>query len=86
LGKIPGLNKLIKVNPEIVKNFQEANIAPTLGQVSDSGIIGRSEAALERLPGSAGQLQKIKEQTINQVREGIRKTIDARTSHRTRRR
>jgi hypothetical protein len=71
------LQKLIKPNIEAKQAFQEARINPTLGQISDRGIIGRTEAALERIPGAAGQFQKAKEQTINQIKEGIRKTIDA---------
>lgn len=69
------LQKVTKVNPETVQTFKEANIAPTLGQASDSGIIQRGEAALERLPGAAGQLQKAKETTLNQIKQGIQNII-----------
>lgn len=69
------LQEILKVKPEIASTFKETGISPTLGQVSESGLIQRGEAALERLPGAAGQLQKLKEQTIGQIKEGIRNVI-----------
>lgn len=66
-----------KVSKEAVDQFKQADIKPTLGQVSDSNIIKYAEAGLEKFPGSAGVIQKAKQNALGKVQEQIRSVADA---------
>lgn len=74
-GKIvQGADKLL--NPNIDKvALQEAKdlgIKPTLAQVSNNNTIKYAEAGLEKVPGSAGSIQKAREETFNKIQTQLK--------------
>ncbi|QOR55472.1 MAG: hypothetical protein ULS35scaffold63_29 [Phage 33_17] len=66
-----------RVNSEAVQAFQKAGVEPTLGQVSESGIIKSLESTLEKIPGAAGKLEAARERTLEQVQNQIKRISPA---------
>lgn len=65
LGAIgQGVKKLVGVNPEKVQTFQNANIRPTLADVTDSGVTKGFQNLIGETPFSAGVIDKGKAATV----------------------
>jgi hypothetical protein len=80
-GLVKGAGKVVEgadkfINPNIDKKaLQEAKdlgIKPTLGQVSNNNTIKYAEAGLEKIPGSAGTIQKAREETFGKIQDQLK--------------
>jgi hypothetical protein len=80
-GAVKGTGKIVQavdkfVNPNIdkvaLKEAQDLGIKPTLGQVSNNNTVKYAEAGLEKIPGSAGSIQKARDETFNKIKDQIK--------------
>jgi hypothetical protein len=66
-----GVQKVFNVNPQAVQEFAETGVEPALGEVSERGSIKRIQTFLQKVPGSSGRLETVREKTVNKIKKGL---------------